>query len=749
MGPADSITERKEEEEERMDRVRRVYQGNLLLPAVLTLGMFLAACGSEKPTGVTADTVPAPVSSATAVGMNNCTSCHATETADWKLGRHANMDDGDLDGTGNPTLAHLDTQQNSAVCLSCHDALGDGRNNLVAGYTGNTPRPVVGCESCHGGGSEHNGVAPIAITGLGSTGSGTSLQSSEFNTCTSVCHLTYGNDDFTVATHIDRTMRKHAAVPGDTRFNTGKDNEGNPTGEKIYYVKKADPNACTACHNPHVNTTVINKQYSRSKHGTPTDNPWINYNWTYSATRSDCQRCHTSTGFKNFANGPTIYTPSMNDYSHLWTIGAPTSDSSASTKMVQTEALYCWACHTDYKGTLRNPGAITTNYDYVSGGVTWATASFPYPDLAGSNVCMACHTGRQNGESIKNLNTNGTSTSFSGLSFINSHYLSAGGTIFTATGYEYEDQFDKRLYDSPMLFMHNKIGTAGAPGTGTNGPCVGCHMSFTPEKHLFLPVTKKSPTDDTVIAVTSTVCDKCHGGGDALPVSKEMLEEQKGLLRDSMEALKLQLDQRGYYFREAHPYFYKLRSVGTATLTAPGAATLTYSALQTSGTFSTTDYFKFDNDNAYYQLSSFGTSTSGTFTLKAVYSGSTTSGAYTVIRSGTSGGVTSWLTTTTPFYPSATVDTDTTGATTGKNNMGAAFNFNLLEHDPGAFAHNRFYAKRLIYDSIDWLDDNVMNYSTGKTLQTICAGSTAPLWCEGAETYLLLNGVTGKDSERP
>lgn len=35
--------------------------------------------------------------------------------------------------------------------------------------------------------------------------------------------------------------------------------------------------------------------------------------------------------------------------------------------------------------------------------------------------------------------------------------------------------------------------------------------------------------------------------------------------------------------------------------------------------------------------------------------------------------------------------------------LGAAFNYNLIHHDPGAYAHNRIYVKRLIHDSIDWL----------------------------------------------
>jgi hypothetical protein len=85
-------------------------------------------------------------------------------------------------------------------------------------------------------------------------------------------------------------------------------------------------------------------------------------------------------------------------------------------------------------------------------------------------------------------------------------------------------------------------------------------------------------------------------------------------------------------------------------------------------------------------------------------------------------------------------------AGTGKNNMGAAFNFNLLEHDPGAYVHNRMYVKRLIYDSIDWLDDGVMNYSVGATLAAL---PPATSYKSEAMTYLLPNGVLGIEAERP
>lgn len=42
---------------------------------------------------------------------------------------------------------------------------------------------------------------------------------------------------------------------------------------------------------------------------------------------------------------------------------------------------------------------------------------------------------------------------------------------------------------------------------------------------------------------------------------------------------------------------------------------------------------------------------------------------------------------------------------------GAAYNWYMLYYDPGSWAHNPTYAKRLIYDSMDWLDDGTLNQS--------------------------------------
>lgn len=47
----------------------------------------------------------------------------------------------------------------------------------------------------------------------------------------------------------------------------------------------------------------------------------------------------------------------------------------------------------------------------------------------------------------------------------------------------------------------------------------------------------------------------------------------------------------------------------------------------------------------------------------------------------------------------------------GMRNMGASMNQNYLNNEPAAYVHNDLYTKRLIYDSIDWLDNCVMDNS--------------------------------------
>ncbi len=376
---------------------------------------------------------------------------------------------------------------------------------------------------------------------------------------------------------------------------------------------------CNACHNPHDTTSRMSifRDYARnSGHGDVNGEGWIHYRWK-GANRAACQRCHTTSAFIAYITGGGGGAPRD---------GRMTFDANDDTK----QTLYCNACHVDNTYAMRVTGAVTNNY--AGGAVT-------FPDIGKSNLCMNCHTGRENGDSIK-----ANAGDFSNLGFINSHYLTGGATVYTSSGYEYAG----RNYANPPTYQHDQIGMPAFPATGDGGPCVGCHMR--PARHTFKPVTLVAGTGSrTITGIVSNACAVCHTPGSGLtPITTDTMNAEKDRFDAALQALQTILAtnaQRPLFFGSGNPYFF----------TAPFVE----------------------------------------------------GGANTAVRNWLSAG-----------------DADTTGNTTGKNNMGAAFNLNLFRHDYGAFTHNRFYVKRLIYDSIDWIDDNVLNDSVEATINALPVGAT-------------------------
>ena len=106
-----------------------------------------------------------------------------------------------------------------------------------------------------------------------------------------------------------------------------------------------------------------------------------------------------------------------------------------------------------------------------------------------------------------------------------------------------------------------------------------------------------------------------------------------------------------------------------------------------------------------------------TNTLRPLFFGSSNPYFFTApfVAGGQNTSVTNWL---------SEGDADNTGNTTGRNNMGAAFNLNLFRHDYGAFTHNRLYVKRLIYDSIDWINNNLLDNDVEATINALPEGTT-------------------------
>jgi hypothetical protein len=570
-------------------------------------------------------------------GMDICTTCHSNETSEWLSSGHANLGPtNELTSYGVPTLGQV---QASGTCATCHDPTGDS-GNLTEGYTG-IARPVVGCEACHGAGSLHvaqSGIGPISL--LSNTASrviGTVPVSGQFAMCTA-CHelLDSSGTGTDVAEHDPLTSGAttsgsqyvitdtHLALP-----NTYSAYGANTSGVTGYAMDFANSKVCTQCHNPH-GAADVHKEWAASGHADKDATaPWAYYNWScdydancgsYGAAAGDrttCQRCHTTTGFAAYADA--LQQGDTAGAEAIWTGASPRIAYDANFK---PEMLLCTGCHTDNEGTLRNPGAYTASYKIPVGGfpstsTITADVSFQYPDIGASNVCMPCHTARGSGRAISDVST---AQSFTNFSYPDGHYLSAGGTMFKGTAYEYG-----RSYVDPSSFKHKLIGTPDAEGTGDEGPCIGCHMDRTgvAANHLFQPIGRNA--SGNIVNVSSEVCFECHAGSASSLA--EVLEAERENYEYALAALENQLlvSDPSYSFTASYPYFTNSNHLSTG-------------------------------------------------------------------------------------------DTDATGNNTGKNNLGAAFNLSLLHHDPGGYIHNSRYVKRIIYDSIDWLDNHQMDYSVGATL---------------------------------
>lgn len=486
-------------------------------------------------------------------------------------------------------------------CQNCHDSNGKGAaNNVFGNWSSSSHKNLfVVCYSCHVG-----------------TNSG-------------------GHPGFLTGGQVNQTNFTY--ITGGANFCFTCHHKGN----NLHYNTEAQlANICVACHNPNVHNPAATMSLSagvRHFNGyTSTTNP--DYRAAYVTPTTQCANCHITT-----ANVPDATDPALQQQRQDWSVSGHANTGSQawmsndfktmsgcvqchttagfiaySTAKVTTawgttsktrDVLTCIACHTDISS-----GALRTNLPIQP----YTDDTYTNPDVGNtSNLCIKCHSGTQSGRSIKTKVAAGAD--FTNLAFIGSHSAAAAGILFKSIGYEFSGQ----NYSNKWHFKHDQIGisnfTAYNYNTGSNGPCVGCHMSSS-NKHTFSPLTKD--TGGVVTAVISTSCAGCHTGPAYLDAGRINSRETK--FAATLLALQKVLETKNIYYADTAPYFFNS-------------------------------------------------------------SGDTNSG----------NAVTNW----------GNADT-----------MGAAFNFNLLRHEPGAYAHNMIYTKRLIYDSIDFLDNGVFDNSVSVTI---------------------------------
>lgn len=597
---------------------------------------------------------------------------------------------------GDNTTGNSNAKSAGCITDACHGSIN---KKIVDEWSKSihSTMNVAGCADCH--------TLPVNHACSSCHGGSTSVKSAAHTTECYICH-----DDFSSSDKGKLALDwQHLSATKFQLMTSGVvasklDSAGYAVLRGTRYESK-----CKWCHNPHKNDlTEQHREWAESGHGEPKVPPFRYYDFKTrgtdnvipaNSTATDCVRCHTTTGYINYVS--SNFTDISPWGAYRKSDGNIKIDPVAKAAVPignQKQVIYCNACHdagnnpvdsgAAYGYSRRKVPKITAYYNYsvnVSGTKIRlnATKEATYPgivarfdDLNTSNMCMACHVGRESGDTLQalgselaNISATAADTLFKNVGFINSHYLTAGATIFRKSGYE----FPGRNYGDDVGYKHKSIGSGNSFGTGNDGPCVHCHLQSGPpstSRHSFLPVKREPvsgaselPLDQPITEILSPKCANCHyaDSGTTFDGTAASIQGIKTRYRSALQVLEAALLRyRNFYFATANPYIFA------------------------------TPY-----DPAYVEASA-AVHCSKNVAVKNWLTGA---GAYT------------WNAT----KKSCTPPVDGT-AGTGEANMGAAFNFNLLFHDYGAFAHNSRYVKRLLYDSFDDIDGGGLDYSVRQIL---------------------------------
>jgi hypothetical protein len=528
------------------------------------------------------------------------------------------------------------TKDQDANCVSCHETTLDASGqNLVADFkqsghytnlawTANDKFGVVGtgCAGCHG--PSHNDTNPSAS---------------------------------------GRCLECHGPVLNPVHFTT----LSSATAHQAEYVATNYKNNCSACHEPHNPIGGVGmaerQAWAQSAHGDVNGAAWSSEDMQ-APTQAACQRCHTATGFKIFVQ------------SNLQTF--PTVSAFGATDKAR-EVLACNACHSNDNFDVRPAGSFTAQY--TIGGKAAA-----FPDAGESNLCIACHSARENGVDAV--------TNFANASFKNSHYLPAAGLMYMSTGFTQftsanaamivsgkASTYGKSLtadnvsvpaygISGGVSSTHRKLGTPMITGDthnpavfiagqfDKNGPCVTCHMNANGA-----PAGVRAAHGHTLEIDGNTynqVCTNCHGSENTVPLTAAnfktvFVEPQSEAYQAALTlAVTVLKNKTGIeYDSAAYPYFFK-----------GGLSHVSANAVK--------DWTLGTGDQVF-----------------------------------------------------------------GKKLMGACFNIQLLTKDPAAYAHARSYSRRLLYDTIDFLDDGAINLSVGATALNVLPS----LFTKGTQAYNAASGA--------
>jgi len=695
----------------------KCHTGNYPIPHPTT--GLIATCASCHAAGGDAHAITA----LDRTGTKECSPCHPAENGNFTGSTHwiTVANDGYHYDT-NPLVPNEEARDLTCV-YRCHFKATNYVPGSVAGD--NTKATAYGCGTCHSGALATGGsvtATPTAVHGVTATAA---------NTC-QICHSGSRHEATTHATnHAGATDCIVCHDAHTLRVGLPHQNYTTSVANPNYRASYVTPRTtCATCHfagPANDSNDAVRTAWKESGHGDNNGLAWkdsASHVWKNSGTAvnfqtaipvNDCVRCHTANGFAAFATS---------GFTNVSSLHATDKDS---------EPLACNACHVTGAAARLAVPAVTSFYnvstvDKTSKKTIKSRIQARFPDVGESNLCVGCHAARVNGPNLTDLANSGN-WDLSNTSFQNSHYDAAAGTMYMKVGFK---NFTTLGAPAPKSFVgatfvssqtynqtltaldtttpdgvvggqnsaHRRIGTpliagsedylvAGGDPTAiaTNGPCVTCHMkAYNPiAGNGFAPPAAGRPgaghslqIDD---ATAQQLCLQCHAdaphlnGGDGAgnaeyttmgnlaDLKNAMLEPQSAAFQNGLTLVKqlLLVKYQIKYDPAVYPYFYDLQKDAT-------------------GKTAVTDWTR---------KNVAGVSNAAVLALG--------SANVTVIPTG---GLTQ---------------------TQAYRLMGACFNLNVLARDPGAYVHARTYTQRLVFDTVDFLDNNTMDFTALTTARAATA----------------------------
>ncbi|GFO60573.1 hypothetical protein GMST_28980 [Geomonas silvestris] len=444
--------------------------------------------------------------------------------------------------------------------------------------------------------------------------------------------------------------------------------------------------SCNGCHNPHDPTTLltVNRQWAQSGHGDTTseafdEEPFVKF------SGGTCNRCHSATGFRYYmtVGVQRVITPAL--------LGAYSS---------AKEVISCNACHTDYSWRRLSSDSrvafqvFSTPYvrsDAISKRIPGSNFTTTASTIGDSQLCVPCHAGRTGARvgaaiSLASPTTApfdshyfpAAATMYGKIGFINFTSLTAVLPAVTATtgttGYGAiaattygQSLITNEDISGGVTSTHRRLGTPAINGDShspsfftpghldANGPCVVCHMTA---GHTLT-------FENTTFAQNTynQVCINCHTSERGTPLNATnfmdlFVRENRDQMFDAL-ALAVRLLETNYGI--------SINLTDDEALETPQDVSYVFTATgRSAGLTGVTAGTPITGTNWAAYLTANGLSNLQVYKLK-----------------------------------------------------GAMFNIILNYKENSAFLHARTLTRRLIYDSVDFLDDGLMNQSAGTTAQAV------------------------------